>query len=155
MNRYDVIIIGGGLSGLTAAAYLAKKGYKVIVLEKQHQFGGFVHSYKRKEYEFEASTHQAFCLRHEEYAGDVFRILGIKNVVPKKSENMYEIIHFDDNYEMNERYMLPSGFKRIRERLYEYFPDDKDDIDRYCKLIEGNGKEALRLKAIGRKCPVQ
>ena len=150
MNRYDVIIIGGGLSGLTAAAYLAKKGYKVIVLEKQHQFGGFVHSYKRKEYEFEASTHQAFCLKHEEYAGDVFRILGIKNVVPEKSENMYEIIHFDDNYEMNERYMLPSGFKRIRKRLYEYFPDDKDDIDRYCKLIEGNGKEALRLKAIGR-----
>jgi len=38
--RYDVIIIGGGHNGLTAAAYLARAGRKVLVLERRHVLGG-------------------------------------------------------------------------------------------------------------------
>ena len=38
--RYDAIIIGGGHNGLTAAAYLARAGRKVLVLEKRHVLGG-------------------------------------------------------------------------------------------------------------------
>ena len=38
--RYDAIIIGGGHNGLTCAAYLAKAGRKVLVLEKRHVLGG-------------------------------------------------------------------------------------------------------------------
>src|SRR5262245_26467100 len=37
---HDVIIIGGGHNGLTAAAYLAKAGKKVLVLERRHVLGG-------------------------------------------------------------------------------------------------------------------
>src|ERR671915_115580 len=39
-NRYDAIIIGGGHNGLTAAAYLARAGRKVLVLERRHVLGG-------------------------------------------------------------------------------------------------------------------
>src|SRR5215217_7057033 len=39
-NKYDVIIIGGGHNGLTAAAYLARAGRKVLVLERRHLLGG-------------------------------------------------------------------------------------------------------------------
>jgi phytoene dehydrogenase-like protein len=39
-KKYDVIIIGGGHNGLTAAAYLAKEGRQVLVLEKRHLVGG-------------------------------------------------------------------------------------------------------------------
>ena len=35
MDRYDVIIVGGGLAGLTSAIHLSKSGYKVAVFEKQ------------------------------------------------------------------------------------------------------------------------
>jgi phytoene dehydrogenase-like protein len=40
MSSYDAIIIGGGHNGLTAAAYLAKAGKKVLVLERRHVVGG-------------------------------------------------------------------------------------------------------------------
>src|SRR5499426_3063987 len=39
-NRYDAVIIGGGHNGLTAAAYLARAGRKVLVLERRHVLGG-------------------------------------------------------------------------------------------------------------------
>ena len=40
MQHYDVVIIGGGLAGLTASIYLAKAGLSVTVLEKANQLGG-------------------------------------------------------------------------------------------------------------------
>ncbi|PFM60789.1 dehydrogenase [Bacillus cereus] len=40
MNKFDIAIVGGGLAGLTASIYLAKKGRKVVVLEKSSRFGG-------------------------------------------------------------------------------------------------------------------
>jgi len=39
-NKYDVVIIGGGHNGLVNAAYLAKAGRRVLVLERRHVLGG-------------------------------------------------------------------------------------------------------------------
>ena len=40
MRNYDAIIVGGGHNGLTCAAYLAKAGKKVLILERRHVLGG-------------------------------------------------------------------------------------------------------------------
>ena len=39
-ERYDAIVIGGGHNGLVNAAYLARAGKKVLVLEQRHLVGG-------------------------------------------------------------------------------------------------------------------
>jgi phytoene dehydrogenase-like protein len=39
-ERYDAIVVGGGHNGLVSAAYLARSGWKVLVLERRHVLGG-------------------------------------------------------------------------------------------------------------------
>ena len=41
-KKLDVILIGGGHNGLIAAAYLAKAGQQVLVLERDEQVGGIL-----------------------------------------------------------------------------------------------------------------
>ena len=42
MSQYDVVVMGAGHNGLTAAAYMAKAGKKVLVLEAKGHYGGGV-----------------------------------------------------------------------------------------------------------------
>src|SRR5215472_8418630 len=39
-NSRDIVIVGGGHNGLITAFYLAKAGFKPLVLERRHQVGG-------------------------------------------------------------------------------------------------------------------
>ena len=46
-NKYDIVIIGSGLGGLVSGYILSKEGYKVCILEKNHQIGGTLQCFKR------------------------------------------------------------------------------------------------------------
>jgi phytoene dehydrogenase-like protein len=46
--EYDVIVIGGGLAGLTCSNMLARNGHSVLLLEQHHQLGGLAAWFKRK-----------------------------------------------------------------------------------------------------------
>ncbi|MEG1556274.1 MAG: FAD/NAD(P)-binding protein, partial [Bacteroidales bacterium] len=52
-TKYDIIIIGSGLGGLITGYILAKNGYKVMVLEKNSQFGGCLQTFKRDGVKFD------------------------------------------------------------------------------------------------------
>lgn len=56
-QKYDVIIIGGGLGGLTAANKLAKNNRKVLILESHDKLGGFATWFYRKKHIFDVSLH--------------------------------------------------------------------------------------------------
>jgi len=38
--HYDIIVVGAGIAGLTASAFLAKSGHSVLLLEKDEKVGG-------------------------------------------------------------------------------------------------------------------
>lgn len=54
---HKVVIIGAGISGLTAAVYLQRSGFRTLVLEKAGGPGGVSTSWKRKGYTFEGGVH--------------------------------------------------------------------------------------------------
>ena len=56
-SKYDVIVIGSGLGGLTVANRLAKADHKVLLLEHHHRLGGLATWFKRKGHIFDVSLH--------------------------------------------------------------------------------------------------
>ena len=47
-DSYDVVVIGSGLAGMTAANILARAGHRVLLLEHHYQLGGMATWFKRK-----------------------------------------------------------------------------------------------------------
>ncbi|MBW6466594.1 MAG: NAD(P)/FAD-dependent oxidoreductase [Brevefilum sp.] len=66
---YDAIIVGGGASGLTAAAYLAKFGHSILLLEKQPHCGGLISTFTRDGFKFDGG------IRALDNAGALFPML--------------------------------------------------------------------------------
>ena len=56
-DRYNVVVVGSGLGGLTAANRLARCGHSVLLLEHHHQLGGLATWFKRKGHIFDVSLH--------------------------------------------------------------------------------------------------
>ena len=59
-KHYDTVVVGGGLAGLTAAAYLARAGKTVVVLEKAKQLGGRAQTQLRGDFLFNLGPHALY-----------------------------------------------------------------------------------------------
>jgi phytoene dehydrogenase-like protein len=57
VEKYDVIVVGAGFSGLLSALALSKEGKKVLVLEKENYIGGVCRSYNYKGYTVDTGPH--------------------------------------------------------------------------------------------------
>lgn len=75
MNKqYDVLVIGAGNGGLASAAWMAKEGKKVLLLEKHNLPGGCAGSIVRGRFEFELTLHE-LCQMGPEGTGEVRKLL--------------------------------------------------------------------------------
>lgn len=123
--EYDTIVVGGGIAGLTAAVYLSRARRKVLLIEKNKEFGGLVSSFKRDGFHFEAGV------RALESAGIVLPMLddlGIQlDVVRSKVSVGIEdkIVDIEDL----------TSIQEYQEMLCGLYPDSQEDIEVYTKTM--------------------
>jgi phytoene dehydrogenase-like protein len=83
-DSFDTVIIGAGIGGLITGNLLAKKGLRVLILEKHFQAGGYVTTYERKNYPMDV-VHVIGGLRGGQPIDRIFSYL-----------NLYEKIKFNE-----------------------------------------------------------
>ena len=67
LSTYDVVVVGAGIGGLTAAALLAKRGLKVLVIEQHYLPGGCASIFRRKGFTFDVGASLFFGFGEEGY----------------------------------------------------------------------------------------
>jgi all-trans-retinol 13,14-reductase len=127
-NAYDLIIIGSGISGMTAGIIAAKEGEKVLVLEQHSVPGGLMQTYKREGMLFPTGVHRLGSLNPGEPLGYYFKYLDILDRLKlvKLDENCFEKIYFP-----GKTYDIPMGHAQHKQRLLENFPHERQAILTY------------------------
>lgn len=120
-NKRSVVIIGAGIGGLTTAVYLAKKGFKVTIYEKNSSPGGRCGQLKRNGYRFDLG---ATMLLMPGIYHTIFDSLGIrleigKDIVPL--EHLYKIWYDDGSFLTftADRERMKSQMERIESGSFE------------------------------------
>ncbi len=146
-----VNIIGAGMGGLAVAAYLARNGVPVRVFERLGQFGGFVHTFTRGDFKFEASTHQIGGLGTISYLSRTFEILGLADLEVIRSPHLYEVHCAENGSGGSERYLLPADRTLLVEMLKREFGEEHRQIDRFFERVEGIATDVLRIRRVQRE----
>ena len=130
MNK-SVIIIGAGLSGLTCAALLAKKGLDVTVVESQFKPGGSCGIFKRKDTIFEQGAAMLYGFGEKGFNPHRFVFNSLEEPIDMiKHDNLY-VINYGDK-----RVVFYEDINKFVEQLGEIFPGQKENFERFYKDIE-------------------
>ncbi len=124
--RYDFIIIGGGLGGLTAGAKLAREGKKVLLLEQHDRPGGCATTFKRKEFTMEVGLHEMEGFYPRDQKIKMFEELGIPERV-----TFLELPEFYRFINKRQDVVIPHDKEAAKEVLKSAFPDQAEGIDAY------------------------
>jgi prolycopene isomerase len=131
---YDVIIVGAGIGGLTAAALLSKAGLSVCVLEKEPHVGGYLAGFRRKLFVFDTAIHWLNQYGPGGMLEKLFKAIG--NDYPRAVEQQRIRRYKGEKFD----YLLTNNPDELRDQLVQDFPDEKKGINRLF----------LKAKQIGR-----
>jgi phytoene desaturase len=136
-DRYDVVVIGAGLGGLSAGACLARAGRRVLVIERQDGPGGNARAFRRDPYTFDPAIHvtaQGFNIAFLDF---YLGALGIGERV--------ELLHAHECFGVDigdERYRLPVGLEALKNYLAEQFPHEADGVTSFVETCAQTTRES-------------
>ena len=136
MSNFDVVVIGAGHNGLTNAAFLAKAGLKVLVLEKNHYIGGATASLElHKNWKYSNCSYVCSLFRPEIYQSLDLGRHGLE-VVPLQGS-----VTFKQDGDYLGSYHQPDLWRR---EVARHSKKDADaavrfdaDLMKWCRLIRG------------------
>ena len=121
---FDVVVIGSGGGGVTAAAALARGGLNVALVEQHYKVGGYMNTFRRGDYNFDASLHAIGGLEGDGGAAESLRSVGVlDNIKPIKCDPIYRSIFPGLDVE------IPADIDDYRAKLKELYPDQAAGID--------------------------
>lgn len=132
--KADVVVIGSGIAGLTAAAILAKNGRQVVIVEKKSRMGGALKQFKRSKISFDVGFHYTGCLGE----GEILQLLWqYCNILPELS-----IIPFSgsghDNLHIkgfDQPVRAYYSYERLSAELKKHFPYQSSAINSYFSTL--------------------
>lgn len=136
-RKFDAIVVGSGLGGLTAGALYARAGHRVLVLERNRNFGGAATIYQHGELTIEASLHETTDPHDiRDPKNKIFHALGILDDI--------EFIPVGDLFEvrsalLGEPFVLSHGLHTTKVSLQNRFPVHKKSIHRLFNRLESMG----------------
>lgn len=135
-KKYDVIVIGAGNGGLTAATKMALNGKKTLLVERHNLPGGYATSFVRGRFEFEASLHELCGIGPITGHGalkDTFKELGIYDKIEwVEVKEAFRTITVND--EENYDYAMPTGKENFINKAEEYCPGARKYIEQLLDL---------------------
>ncbi len=138
-DSYDVVVVGAGMGGLSAATHLAKHGRRVLVAERHNVPGGYATSFVRGRYEFEVALHELSGMGTEAEPGPLYRYLEDLGVL-----DHVELVRLDTIYRSifpETDLTLPVGWEACTDTLCTEFPHETEGIRRFMGRLEKLGSE--------------
>ena len=135
----DVVIVGAGLGGLSAARHLQEAGYRVIVVEGHSKPGGYAHYFKKEGFRFEVALHALDGLGEGGWSRELFDTLGILDTVEFNRLDPFYTAHFPD-FEV----AVPTDLDRYLARFADVFPEELDGAKEMFEAIRRIGHDMAR-----------
>jgi len=143
-KKYDEIVVGSGISGMTLALLLGMNGRSVLLIEKAAEIGGSVKRFYKQGVPFDTGFHFTGGLNDDGVLTDMLKVLDLnKSIVPLFLNNGKENkIVFEDS---GEEYEVPIGLQNTISYLKEKFPKDKSAIDFYFENAKKDCEKTISL----------
>jgi prolycopene isomerase len=126
--KYDVIIIGAGLSGLTAGSLLARRGLKIAVIDKSYNPGGSCGTFKRDGVIFDQGSSMLYGFGDKGFNPHRF----VMNCLEEPIDVIKHDFLYCVNY-MGNRIKFWPDVDKFAVELGEVFPKEKDNIKKFYK----------------------